>query len=276
MIIELDPQKSRDGVVICFIFSIINIVFCNDWQWWHIIFRFLWISFISGLIQFHYLPIVLKSMTVVRLLCTILLFGVSTTFTILLFVHEDIVSIVEENKSSNYKNTILNILMIDIQCSYMQTLCASLWYWVSLSKHFGYLNEWKFVLKTIIPHSLTLFVISLCPSLQIKYWWISLRLYSLLINITQSIFDQGFTSIFNTKRGQIGIKNSSLNPYKITSILSKNIITILNVLSILRHLYFMCFIAPWLMVIFMLNNIYAMIKQFLLKGRQHLQMSVVL
>eukprot|EP01083_Nonionella_stella_P079301 217485_1 len=276
MIIELDPHKSRDGVLVCFIFCIVNAMVCDEWKWWHIAFRFVWISFISGLIQFSHLHSVLKSLTVVRLFLTMVTFGIFPALQVLLFVHKDINTIINGSTQLANTNTGIELLMMDIQCSYMQTLCASLWYYIALAKHFGFLNEWKFVLKTIIPHALTLFVLSICPSLQVTYWWISLRMYTSLISITQLVFDQGFTSIFNTKRGQIGIKKSSLDPQAFTSILSTKIVVILNALSVLRHLYFMISAAPWLMVVFLMNNMYAMAKQLRLKGRQHLQMNVIL
>ena len=132
-------------------------------------------------IQFSYFPIIIKFLPIGRLLIVIGLFGFLCTFKILFYIHKDIAVIIKEN--GNVNNMILDILMIDIQCCYMQTLCASLWMFVKLSKHFGYMNEWRFIIYTIIPQILILFIISMCPNLNIKYWWISLRIYTLINSI---------------------------------------------------------------------------------------------
>ena len=266
MIIELDTSKSRDGLIICVIFTAVNVLICDDWKLWHILFRMFWISFISGLIQFTYLHSMLKSIPIIRTSIFIMVFGILCTFEIFFFVHLDIIQIIGNKKELILNNILLDILMIDIQCSYMQTLCAALWMFVKLSKHFGYMNEWKFVLKTILPHFITLFIISLCPILEIKYWWISLRLYSSINSIIKLIFDQGLTSLFSTKYGEIGIKNRSLNNNDIKSFLSTKIELILNILSIIRHIYFMLFISSWLMTILLTGNLYMMWKKYRLRG----------
>lgn len=274
--IELSTKQSRDAVLFCLAFTIIHVIFCNDWQWWQIIFRFFWITFISGLVQFSLLSTILKSLGIVRLLLTIFTFGTITTLKIIFFIHQDVETYIVENQDTQKYNFIVDILMIDIQCSYMLTVCSVLWYYVGLAKHFGYLNEWKFVLRSLIPHSLILFVVSVCPSSTLQNWWISLRLYALIIGIIELIFDQGFSPFFRTKRGEIGIRHSSLNPNDISCIISTKVKLMLNILSLARHLYFMAFISSWLFAILLMNNMYSMTRKLLLRGSQHLQMNVVL
>eukprot|EP01083_Nonionella_stella_P303960 1054138_1 len=279
MIIELDTKKSRDNVIYCAVLTLLNFFLCDDWQYWHIVFRFIWVSLISGLFQFKYLPVVLKSITIIRAVALVYLFGIVCIFKILFFVHQDIHTIITSNTSPEFAphhNIILDILLIDLQCAYMQTLCAAVWMFVKLSKHFGYANEWKHVLKTIIPHSLTLFIVSGCPAMNVKYWWLSLGLYRSFIAITQLIFDTGFTSFFDTKDGKIGIKNTALTPHAITSKLSMYTELTLNILSLARHSYFAVLVAPWVMVPLLCANIYGMCRNLLQEGRKHLQLTLKL
>eukprot|EP01084_Bolivina_argentea_P047364 87261_1 len=279
MIIELDTKKSRDNLIYCAILTCLIFFLCDDWQYWHIIFRLFWVSLISGLFQFKYLAILLKSITILRAIGLTYLFGVICILKVLLFVHDDVYNIISKTTSSITSldnNIILDILLIDLQCAYMQTLTAAMWMFVKLGRHFGYSNEWKHVLKTIIPHSLTLFFVSGCPSMNIKCWWLCLGLYRSFIAIIQLIFDTGFTSFFDTKDGKIGIKNSALNPNEIASIISNNIEFALNILSLIRHGYFVLLVAPWLMVPLLCANIYGMCRHLLQEGRKHLQLTLKL
>ena len=86
MIIELDTKKSRDNLVYCTILTIFNFFLCDDWKYWHIIVRFIWISVISGLFQFKYLTIFLKSIIILRAIGLIYLFGIICIFKILFFI----------------------------------------------------------------------------------------------------------------------------------------------------------------------------------------------
>ena len=295
MIIELDTKKSRDNLIYCTILTVLNFFFCDDWQYWHIIFRYVWISILSGLFQFKYLSVLLKSISILRAMGLIYLFGIICIFKIIFFVHLDIYSIISTHHNNDVSSTtshidtnntslsslegsiILDLLLIDLQCAYMQTLCAAMWMFVKLGKHFGYLNEWKHVCKTIIPHSLTLFFISGCPNMNIKCWWLSLGLYRSFIAITQFILESdGFTSFFDTKDGSIGIRDSALYPQKIASKISNNVEFVLNILSLLRHLYFGILVAPWLMIPLLCMNMYAMCRNLIQQGRKQLQMTIKL
>ena len=159
----------------------------------------------------------------------------------------------------------------------MQTLCAGVWMLVRLGKHFGYLNEWRHIIKTIIPHSLTLFFISGCPAINIKCWWLSLGLYRSFIAITQILCDTaGVTSFFDTKDGNIGIRNSALHPQKLFSKISNNVEFTMNILSLLRHCYFTVLVAPWLMIPLLIMNMYGMIRNLVQEGRKQLQMTLKL
>ena len=275
MIIELDKNKSMDNLIYCTILTIC-IFFGCDWHCWHIIFRYCWICIISGLVQIKYLQALLKGVIFLRTIGLVYSFGIVCIFKIVFFVHVDVYDIINQYTSSEAldKSIILDILLIDLQCAYIQTLCAAMWMFVKLSKHFGYLNEWRHVCKTIIPHALTLFLISGCPTLNIQCWWLSLGLYRSFIAMTQLIFDTGFTSFLDTKDGKIGIKNSALNPHKLSSKICNNIELILNILSLIRHAYFIAFVAPWLMLPLLCMNIYGMCRNLLQEGRKQLQLTL--
>ena len=132
------------------------------------------------------------------------------------------------------------------------------------------------MLKTIVPHCLTLLFVSGCPATTVTHWWLSLGLYRSFVAITQVLFDSGFTSFFDTKQGSIGIKNSALKPHELASKISSNLELALNLLSLVRHCHFALLVAPWLMVPLLCSNIYGMFKNLVQKGRKHLQLTLKL
>merc|ERR1711971_367888 len=174
------------------------------------------------------------------------LLGLPCVFKIMVFIHCDIAELISAHSGMTPASSriLLDVLLIDLQAAYMQTLCAAVWMLVSLGKHFGYVNEWRHVLKTIVPHSLTLFCVSGCPETAVTHWWLSLGLYRSSVAIAQLLLESGFTSFFDTRHGNIGIKNSALKPHALTSQISSNVELALNVLSLVRHCHFALLVAP--------------------------------
>ena len=140
----------------------------------------------------------------------------------------------------------------------------------------GCIGLYRHVLKTIVPHCLTLFFVSGCPDTNVTYWWLSLGLYRSSVAISQLLLDSGFTSFFDTKQGNIGIKNSALKPHELASKISSNVEMALNLLSLVRHCHFALLVAPWLMVPLLCANIYGMAKSLMQQGRKHLQLTLKL
>lgn len=247
---NINFKRTILSVFFCFIFGIGERYLCADWQLWHVISRFIWIVITHCINEYtvhQTARIIWKLITVCRLVLSVLVFGgILTIIKMVFLVHHDIIDIA--NISYVYSHsTLYHILLILFQVSHMKSFCYSLvmlhetCFGESYRSSNPFLDSMKRLFKSTIPYLCLLFVVMLCPPVHIMLWLFGIRLYGMVDSILSYTLDL-IPAISNV------IEELKRNIWMLCDF-------ILTGLCVVRFVYFGIYIAPWMLVPFIIVRV---------------------
>lgn len=243
---------------VCLFFNCIEILFCNNWQYWHISFRFIWIIYTYCIAEYNppqYARILRRSFDTCELVILLLISGGSFTIVkMLLFFYKDLNDIVHISTQNESDATLFDILLIMLQLSYIRSFCYPLillhrmYYDDSYKCKYPLVEALLTIMTSTIPYFSSFFVVMICPSTEMIVWLLGIRLYWLLRAVLLFVLNL--------------LPGKSKHIQEIKDYGWGLCDFILNGLCVARLVYFTVFIAPWMMVPLCIIEIHSSASDF--------------